>query len=105
MVKALRPQPERTSLGRFAPGVSGNPLGRRPTQHSIVELARQHSEAALLILVEIASNPKTSDACRIAACLAVINRAHGVPCSSDLMAQMGDKPPIILHIDPIDQGL
>lgn len=63
----------------FQPGVSGNPGGRPKSDATIRELAKQHTEEALLILVEIAMNKKSPPSARVHAACALLDRGWGKP--------------------------
>jgi hypothetical protein len=78
----------------FQPGQSGNPGGRPKDDDETREvkaLARQHSKAALLRLVEwmASDNPKAS----VTACNALLDRGFGKPAQS-LIGGGPDDPPI-----------
>ena len=64
----------------FVKGQSGNPGGRPKDAAQIAELARKHSRAAVLKLVEWmkSDNPKAS----VAACQALLDRGYGKPPQS-----------------------
>lgn len=71
----------RDDAGRFQPGVSGNPSGRRrrsEADRAIDELARTESEAAFRTVAELVGRAD-SDRTRLAAALAILERAHGKP--------------------------
>src|SRR5215469_2110911 len=57
-------------------GQSGNPGGRPKGHGSIRELARQHTDAAVNTLVEIAERGK-NDSARVAAATALLDRGWG----------------------------
>jgi hypothetical protein len=70
---------KRDSSGKFIKGYSGNLSGRTKSDHSIRDLARTYSTAAIKTLAEIASNPNSSDNSRVAACNAILDRGFGKP--------------------------
>jgi hypothetical protein len=61
----------------FKPGVSGNPGGRHKDERrvSVTELAKQHTEAAIMALVAALNSPKE----RVPAATALLNRGWGMP--------------------------
>ena len=70
---------KRDSSGKFIKRYSGNLSGRTKSDHSIRELARTYTAAAIKTLAEIASNPNSSDNSRVAACNAILDRGFGKP--------------------------
>ncbi|MCP4252116.1 MAG: hypothetical protein GY775_01690 [Candidatus Scalindua sp.] len=70
---------KRDSSGKFIKGHSGNLSGRIKSDHSIRELARTYTTAAIKTLAEIASNPNSSDNSRVAACNSILDRGFGKP--------------------------
>jgi len=62
----------------FAPGQSGNPGGRPKASAKVRDLAREHTERALQVLVEIATEGE-SEAARVAAANAILDRGYGKP--------------------------
>jgi Family of unknown function (DUF5681) len=71
-------QISRTALGRFPPGVSGNPRGRPKTLSGIQHLAREYSQPALEKLVRLMQHGKPH-AVQLSAAVAIIDRAWGKP--------------------------
>jgi hypothetical protein len=51
--------------------------GRKQDAISVTMLARQHTEPAIKVLVEIANNPKAAPASRVAAAAALLDRGWG----------------------------
>lgn len=65
--------------GCFAKGVSGNPGGRPKVIENVRELARQHTQEAIVTLVGIAQDPQASESARVQASIALLDRAWGRP--------------------------
>ncbi len=74
--------PKERHSGMFKPGQSGNPSGRPKMDESVRDLARAHTKGAVETLIEIASNPKASDAARVQACNAILDRGWGKPAQT-----------------------
>jgi hypothetical protein len=65
----------------FKRGISGNPGGRPKKTEQVIEieaLARQYAPQAMEALIKIAANGK-SDSARVAASIAILDRAFGRP--------------------------
>src|SRR5262245_3609301 len=68
------------TIGRpFQKGQSGNPGGRPKEIAEVKELAREHMPAAIEALVSIMNNTKASDAARVSAANALLDRGYGKP--------------------------
>jgi len=63
----------------FQKGQSGNPGGRPKEIAEVKELAREHMPAAIEALVSIMNNTKASDAARVSAANALLDRGYGKP--------------------------
>jgi hypothetical protein len=87
------------SRGGYREG-AGRPLGssnKCSTQQSqrLSELARAHTDEALLTLVDVARNGRT-DAARVSAANALLDRAYGKP-AIDQGKEIVDLPPLIIQ--------
>lgn len=60
-------------------GVSGNPSGRPKVIVSLVELAREHTTAAVETLAEIMGDAEASCSARVSAASALLDRGYGKP--------------------------
>lgn len=65
-------------MSQFQAGQSGNPGGRPKASAKVRDLARAHTEAALAVLVEIATGGE-SEAARVAAANSILDRGYGKP--------------------------
>jgi hypothetical protein len=72
----------RTKNGQFQKGHSGNPGGRPKVLAEVQEIARAHTEENIERLMEIARSPKAPAQARVAASVAVLDRAWGKPGQS-----------------------
>lgn len=80
----------RNPKGQFPPGVSGNPGGRSKALADVQELARAHTAENIEGLMAIANDPKAPAQARVAARVAVLDRAWGKPTQS-VQAEVTEK--------------
>lgn len=83
----------RAPNGHFLPGVSPNPSGRPAVLREVRSLAREHTEAAIAVLVGIAGDKKAPAAARVSACAALLDRAWGRPEQSLAIGRTGFELP------------
>ena len=67
------------NLKPFKKGQSGNPGGRPKEVAEVKALARAHTTTAIETLVKIAESDKATDAARVSACTALLDRGWGKP--------------------------
>lgn len=93
-------QQRRRGPGRpFQPGQSGNPSGRPKEVGHVRDLARQHTEAAIMTLAEIMTNPEEKGAARVAAAEALLDRAWGkAPASMEITGEGGGPVGLVVHL-------
>jgi hypothetical protein len=65
--------------GTFQKGKSGNPGGRPKEVAEVKALARTHTTTAINTLVSIAASKNATDAARVSACIALLDRGWGKP--------------------------
>ena len=78
----------RTKLGRFKPGVSGNPKGKPKSDPLVREILRANSPEAALKLVELLSSEK--EQIRFMAAQEILNRTEGKPMQAVNMEVSGN---------------
>ena len=83
----------------FVKGKSGNPSGRRKSDHEITALAKQHTKVALATLQRIASNPKASESAQVAASVALLDRGWGKPAQRQEISGALGGPPVLFKVE------
>lgn len=89
---------------------AGRPKGRvTQAKRNLMEMAKDHGETALGVLVEIATSKSSGEAARVSAANALLDRGYGKPTqvqdhmSSD--GSMSQKPTTVNLVAPkIDDG-
>ena len=69
-------------MPKFVKGQSGNPGGRPGGVGEIREIAREHTEPAIQILVAIMNDADASPSSRVAAATALLDRGWGRPAQT-----------------------
>lgn len=65
--------------GMFKQGQSGNPLGRPKVDKTIRDIAREHTQEAIEVLLMVVRDQKAPSAARVQACNALLDRGWGKP--------------------------
>jgi hypothetical protein len=85
----------------YQPGQSGNPGGRPritlANGMTLREMAREHTEVALDALVKVATDEGSSDAARVSAASALLDRGWGKPTQP--ISGDDEAPPVSLNLD------
>ena len=71
-----------TVMAKFAKGQSGNPGGRPSGLGEIREIARQHTDEAVQVLVNVMNDTKAAPAARVGAATALLDRGWGRPAQT-----------------------
>lgn len=75
----------RDTIGRYAPGQSGNPGGRPRVVGHVRDLAQKHAEDAIATLATIMRQDDAPPSARIAAATALLDRGYGRPVDQKAM--------------------
>lgn len=89
-IKIPETKPLRGEGGKFAKGVSGNPGGRPKMLEAFTQLAQEHSEAALMAVVDILNDPDARTVDRLRAADIILDRGLGKPLQSSQIDFEGD---------------
>ena len=73
---------EREGNGQFRKGVSGNPGGKPAVLEEVRELARQQTAASIMALAQIRDDKRAPAQARVAASVALLDRAWGRPAQA-----------------------
>lgn len=65
--------------GGRRPGAGRKPGAVSKAKRQLAEMAKEHAEAALMTLVEIAGNDSENAAARVSAATAILDRGYGRP--------------------------
>ncbi len=66
-------------MAKFEAGQSGNPGGRPKAAHRVRDLARERTEDAIQVLVDIMRDDGAPSAARVSAATAILDRGYGKP--------------------------
>lgn len=65
-------------------------------------MAKDHAEAALQTLVDVASNPKASESARVSAAIAILDRGYGKPFQAVKLSGDADAPVHMVQYTIVD---
>lgn len=79
---------------------AGRPKGRvTQAKRDLMEMAKDHGETALAVLVEIATNKQASEGARVSAANALLDRGYGKPTQTvDNKSSDGSMTPTKIEI-------
>lgn len=73
-------------MGGARPGAGRKPGKVGAAKRALAEMAKEHAEAALRTLVDIARNAKAPAAARVSAATAILDRGYGKPAQSMMLS-------------------
>ena len=76
--------------GRFKPGQSGNPGGKPKAIIEVTQAARERTTNAIETLEEVMLNPKATQAARVSAAIAILDRGWGKAPQTMTVRREGD---------------
>lgn len=97
-------QSPKSRVGGARPGAGRKPGKVSAAKRELMAMAKDHAEAALKVLVNIAESAKAPAAARVSAATAILDRGYGKPpqaldhTSSD--GSMSPKPNVIEFVAP-----
>ena len=80
---------------------AGRPKGRvTQAKRDLMDMAKDHGETALAVLVEIATNKQASEGARVSAANALLDRGYGKPTQTvDNKSSDGSMTPVVSLTD------
>lgn len=93
---------ERNELGRWLPGVSGNPNGQPPLtdeRRTVRELAQDKTQEAFEELCGLMKHPKTTQRTKLACIREIFNRGWGKPTETIIAERLPFGTSVVSEMD------
>jgi hypothetical protein len=83
---------------KFESGQSGSPSSTAKSQHDLRNLAREHAQAALSLIVKVLGNPRALPQARIAAARSLLERGWGEDLQEDVRLHRHDALKVLISV-------
>lgn len=89
-------------VGGKRPGAGRKPGKVSQAKRELAEMAKDHAEAALQTLVDVASNAKASESARVSAAVAILDRGYGKPFQAVQLSGDANAPVQVVQYTIVD---